>query len=81
MRNFLGSMVILLGLALGIYVGFWVFLVGGLTQFIETIREPEITKSALAFSVLKMLTAGFVGFVATLPGIVLGRRIIHGEWR
>ncbi len=60
-RKLFGLVVIIGGVALGLYVGGWIFFVGGIIDVIEQIRAPVLEVRATAIGVAKMIFAGFIG--------------------
>ena len=75
MKQVLGLLLMVGGVALGVYVGFWVCFIGGIVQIIEQIKAPEIHAMSVAFGVAKIVFATFLGgisaFVAIVPGLAL----------
>jgi len=64
---------ILGGVALGLYVGVWVCLVGGIIAVIEQVRADEIEAAAVAWGVARILCASLFGYLSAialvLPGV------------
>ncbi len=76
MKGILGLFMVLVGILLGLYVGFWLCLVGGIVDFINEIKMPgAITMTGAAIDIIKIISAGFFGWTAALilifPGIAL----------
>lgn len=70
-----GLVMMLAGIALGVYVGLWWALIGGIVQVIEAAKASPVETMQLAWGVAKIVFAGFLGIitavVAVLPGFVM----------
>ena len=75
MKTTLGLLLIVAGIALGIYVGLWLMFVGGIVGIIEQIRAPQIDALAIALYVVRILLATPVGGISALALIVPGLAI------
>lgn len=70
---FIGIAILLLAVVLGIYVGFWLMLVGGIMEIINAVKAPVTLASEIGFGIIKIMfasvTAGltfwFCTFVAS----------------
>ena len=75
MKLILGVLLVLAGIALGLYVGVYLMLIGGIVGIIEQIKAPEIDAMTLALNIVKIPFAGFTGvlsaFVLIIPGFGL----------
>lgn len=58
----LGVCICLVGIALGIYLGIWVFLVGGIVSIVTGATATPVIASMIAWGVVKFLLAGVVGW-------------------
>ena len=71
----IGFLLILLGLALGLYVGLWLCFVGGIVQIVTAIRAEELIALDIAWGIAKVVCAGMCGgfsaLVLVLPGLAL----------
>ena len=73
MRTFLGVMLMIAGLILGVYVGVWKCFILGIVGVIDAIRTPNtITSMQLAISIAKVLCAGFFGWCAGMIVMIPG---------
>jgi len=74
-REVVGSVMIVAGVALGLYVGLWVCFVGGIVDVIEQIRAEHLEALVVAWGVAKILFAGLFGWIAAavllIPGVAL----------
>lgn len=64
------------GIVLGVYVGIWVCLIGGIVDILNEVKSIEtLDNMVVAWGAVKILLAGFFGglsgFVLVLPGWVM----------
>ncbi|OHA15815.1 MAG: hypothetical protein A3A10_00635 [Candidatus Tagabacteria bacterium RIFCSPLOWO2_01_FULL_42_9] len=73
MKILLGIVLILAGIALGIYVGFWLLFVGGIMTIINAIEADPVSATSIAWGAIKIIFAGATGGLSfcalALPGI------------
>ena len=71
-------LLILGGIALGLYVGLWVCFIGGIVQLINEIKSPEaVVTMNIVLAVAKILISGLSGWVYALVLIVPGWLCYH----
>lgn len=75
MKKILALLFILAGIAIGTYIGLWWAFIGGIVQFIDLIRAPEMNTLQVAFAVAKVCFASFLGVISgviiAIPGFML----------
>lgn len=76
MRKILGLILILAGIALGIYVGFWLYFIGGIVSIVDQVRSPGDNYGLeIACGAGKVILSGFAGWASSLilvfPGFML----------
>lgn len=63
------------GLILGMYVGLWWALIGGIVQIVQAVKAPDIEAMSIALGVVKILFAGSLGTVSAIllvaPGMAM----------
>ena len=73
MKILLGIILILAGIALGIYVGFWLLFVGGIMTIISAIKADPVSATSITWGAIKIIFAGATGVLSfwalALPGI------------
>ena len=73
----LGLILILAGIAAGLYCGIWWAFIGGIVAVIEQIRAPHLDALAVAIGVARIFFAGFIGWCSAmlliLPGMAMLR--------
>jgi len=78
MKNLIiGIALIILGILLGLYVGGYLMLVKGIIQIIEEIRSPQAVRaSIIAWGIVKIIFAGFIGSISGLFLVIPGKMFI-----
>ena len=75
MKALFGILLVLAGIALGLYVGVYIMFIGGIVDVINQIKAPEISAMAVAWGVAKVVLASFIGWlvaiVLILPGLAM----------
>lgn len=66
---------VILGVALGVYVGLWWAFVGGIIQIVNAVQASPMEGAAIAWGIVKIFFAGAIGGVSALllcvPGVAL----------
>lgn len=70
MKNFIGNVIISIGLILGTYLGFYILLYGGIVQIINSINP--VNASGIAIGIIKVLFSGTGFYVGFIPAYYLG---------
>jgi hypothetical protein len=68
----LGLVLVVGGVALGLYVGVWLFLIGGIVQIIEQIKADDLNALAVGIGVARVLLAGAAGTLSFWFSAILG---------
>lgn len=75
MMKFLGVLLVLVGIALGAYVGIYLCLVGGIVSVINEVKKPVSDALPIVWGVVRVFLAGTIGwsifYICVLPGIAL----------
>ncbi len=72
LRLITGLTIIVLGIALGFYVGIWWAFIGGIVQIIQEVQADVIDALAVACGVAKVLFAGSLGTVVGFVVAAIG---------
>ena len=76
MRKIIGVLIIIMGAILALYVGGWLMFIGGIVALIEEIRADMLDSGRVAWSIARIMLAGFVGslifWASTLLGVMVG---------
>lgn len=76
MKAVIGIILILAGILLGIYVGGWLFFIGGIVQIIEQIQSTPVDAYAVAFGILKIILASAAFWICTLLLVFPGMKCL-----
>jgi hypothetical protein len=80
MRYILGIIGVLASIAVGLYVGVWVMFVGGVVGIAKVILgllAGKLLVGTLALSVIKVLFAGIVGYIAGAFLLIPSLALLH----
>lgn len=74
MRNALGILLMVAGVAFGVYVGVWLCLIGGIVQIIQSV-QGTVDAWGVAIGIARVLCTGLAGtltaVVAVFPGYAM----------
>ena len=73
MRSLIAFIVFVLSIAAGLYVGVWLFFIGGIVDIIDVLKSDVWTASQLGVPVLKIIFASFAGTIVAGIGICIAR--------
>jgi hypothetical protein len=62
MKDVIGVIIIVLGIILGLYVGVWFCLIGGIVQTIEAVRANPISSMDVAIGIARIFFSGLAGW-------------------
>jgi hypothetical protein len=75
MKGFIGLLMCVGAVVLGLYVSFWICLIGGIVGVIDAVKATPVLAHKLAWSIVKMIffvPAGAVSFLLlAVPGAKL----------
>lgn len=67
----IGVLIIFCSILFGVYVGFWLCLVGGIATIIDQIKATNIDSWVLAIAIAKVVGCSVCGVLAAVPGCIL----------
>ena len=73
MTRLIGNIVIFLGFAIGVYLGAYIMLYGGIVQIIEAINP--INSKDIAIGIIKVLFSGLGFYIPFMFGYCFGQAI------
>lgn len=76
MKAVLGIVLILIGLFLGFYVGGYLMFVKGIIQVIEGVTAEVLIASDVAWGLLKIVCASFIGVLSAVFPLTIGYTLI-----
>jgi len=66
MMKLIGALIIVAGVLLGLYLGLWVCLIGGIVQLVEACKADPVSSLGIAFGIVRILIASVVGWVTVV---------------
>jgi predicted esterase YcpF (UPF0227 family) len=66
MKTAIGLLLVVCGVALGLYCGLWLAFIGGIVQIIEAIKASPVEAMGIAIGIVKIVFAGFIGTVSAM---------------
>lgn len=79
MKFALGVALVILGIALGAYVGIWVCFVGGILDILQEIVDQTYNLKAIGIGVTKMILASLAGYISAIIAILPGWALIQNS--
>jgi hypothetical protein len=76
MQKIIGFLIIVAGIILGLYLGLWLCLVGGIIQIIEACKATPIVSSGVAVGILRFFCTSFVIWVTIVFCSFIGGTLI-----
>lgn len=75
-KGIIGLCLIIIGILLGIYVGFWLCFVGGIIQIISEIRSDILNSFNIGIGIIKIMFSSFIGYIIGVIFIIPGMLLI-----
>ena len=79
MKQFLGILLVIAGLALGVCIGFYLCFIGGIVQIVSALTATEIAATAIAWGIAKVFFAGTIGIIVAIIFIIPGKILISSK--
>lgn len=76
MKILIGLVLVIVGIACGIYFGLWWALIGGIIPLINDCRVATIVPMDIALDVVRILFAGAIGWLTAMFPIGIGIALI-----
>jgi hypothetical protein len=76
MKEFIGIMLMLASIVIGLYVGVWLMFVGGIIQVIDAFQSTPIASLDVALGLLRVFCASFVGWLSFAVLFVMGKSML-----
>lgn len=77
MSKLIGVLLIVGGIAVGLYVGLWLMFIGGIIAIVNEVRAVEMSGLGVAVGVCRIVFAGFVGWIAAALLLIPGFAILQ----
>lgn len=78
-RGFVGIVLVIAGVALGVWAGVWWALIGGIVQAVEAVKASPVDAWQLAFGLARVLCAGLIGTVTAIIAVFPGWAMLQGR--
>lgn len=75
-KKVIGAVLMVIRLGLGLWVGLWLCLVGGIIAIVHMCTAGDITGGALAWDIIRILFCELFGFAAGIIPFALGDLLI-----
>lgn len=79
MKKITGVFLILLGLVMGIYIGFYLCFIGGILQIVIAIKSPDISEMSIAWGIAKIVFSGTIGILSAIILIIPGKILFNNR--
>ena len=73
----IGIILIVVGIASGLYVGLWVCFIGGICDVINQIRAENMVAMSVALGIAKVMFAGLAGWLSAVICLIPGFALIN----
>lgn len=77
MRNVLGIILIIAGVAVGLYAGLWWAFIGGIVQIVDAVKATPVESMDLALGIVRVVFAGAIGTISAMVAILPGYAMIE----
>jgi len=74
-----GILLILSGIILGLYVGIWLMVVGGIIQVVEAFQVDPVNSVGIAWGVVRVFFASIAGWFASVVLIIPGVGLVSNR--
>ena len=82
MKGLIGALLILAGICLGLYVGVWVCLIGGIIDIINELKAPRAVETlTIAWGIVKIMFASLFGWLSAIVLIIPGFALVSSDNR
>lgn len=80
MKKAVGIFLIVLGVTVGLFLGLYVCLYGGIIQIISAIQAAPLSAKGIAVGVIRIVLAGFAGWMSMLIFVVSGWKLFIDDF-
>jgi hypothetical protein len=79
MKEVTGVLLIVAGIAFGLYAGLWWAFIGGIVQVVEAVKATPVEAMDLALGIVRIVFAGAIGMITAVVAIFPGWAMLN--WR
>jgi len=72
-KRVVGTLLILAGATLGLWLGVWVLFIGGIVMVVEAVKATPVDSIRLAIGILSVISASPVGWLTFVVLSIVGR--------
>lgn len=76
MKTIIGVLFIIGGIVLGLWLGVWVCLVGGIVQIIDSVKQTPVPALDVAWGIVRVLLSSLVGWGSFALCFVVGGSLL-----
>lgn len=76
MRNVLGIILIVAGVAFGVYVGVWICFIGGIVQIVDAVKATPVSGVDIGLGILRIVIAGMAGTLSAVVAVIPGAAML-----
>jgi hypothetical protein len=76
-EEIIGTILIIIGVILGLYLGVWLCFIGGIINVIQAIRAENLIPMDVAIGVMKVMFSGFLGYTSAAIFVIPGLAIFN----
>jgi hypothetical protein len=79
MREALGVVMVVVGIALGLYAGLWWAFIGGIVSIVEAVKATPVEAMGIALGIVRIMFAGLIGVVSAMLLVVPGAALASSK--
>lgn len=72
----IGFIIIVASILFGVFVGGWVFFIGGIVQVVESLKATPVEAVGVAVGILRVVVASTVGMLIAAFGAMFGASLL-----
>lgn len=72
MKTLTGILLIILGIAIGLYVGVYLMFIGGIVQIVDAVKTTPTDGLGIAWGIIRIMVGGLTGALSALVPCVFG---------
>lgn len=79
MKTALGIILIIGGIALGLYAGVWWAFIGGIVQIVDAVKATPVEAMGIAIGIAKIMFAGLIGVGSAMMAVIPGFAMVAAD--
>ena len=77
MKTILGGVLVLGGVAFGVWAGLWWAFIGGIVQVIQAVQASPVDAMDIALGIARFMLAGVIGTLAATVVVIPGLKMLN----